>query len=273
MKSIKHLIGASAILMLAFAFNGCTTDSDVVQIAENELESEDIGSSSSSEKAETKAKSSSSKKEAKSSSSKKENKEKAEDAESKDKSSSSVKDDDSKVSSSSKADDKEEAKSSSSARKIRVPGIEDPDEVTPASSSSKEKDKSSSSVKEQAKSSSSNKEAVKDTIDKDTTSVIKDNNEMDKLDSNEQEILDSLISSGDTSITKIDSLVIDKDSLDFDNNEYLCKAPDGNWYRLNESKAKTFWKLLWDLTVYIFTGHHYYDFTKACDELYMRPKN
>ena len=96
---------------------------------------------------------------------------------------------------------------------------------------------------------------------------------MDKLDSNEQEVLDSLISSGDTSITKIDSLVIDKDSLDFDNNEYLCKAPDGNWYRLNESKAKTFWKLLWDLTVYIFTGHHYYDFTKACDELYMRPKN
>ena len=270
MKSIKHLIGASVILMMAFAFNACTTDSDVVQISESELESEDIGSSSSSEKAETKAKSSSSKKEAKSSSSKKENKEKAEDAESKDKSSSSVKDDDSKVSSSSKADDKEEAKSSSSARKIRVPGIEDPDEVDAASSSSKTEKADSTAAKPETTSST---EAAKDTIDKDTTSVIKDNNEMDKLDSNEQEVLDSLISSGDTSITKIDSLVIDKDSLDFDNNEYLCKAPDGNWYRLNESKAKTFWKLLWDLTVYIFTGHHYYDFTKACDELYMRPKN
>ena len=269
MKSIKHLIGASAILMLAFAFNGCTTDSDVVQIPENELESEDISSSSNSEKAETKAKSSSSKKvEAKSSSSKKADNEKAEDADSKDKSSSSVKKDDSKVSSSSKKEDKEEAKSSSSAKKIRVPGMEATDNDRAGNTA-----KSSSSVKEKPQSSSSNKEAVKDTIDKDTTSVIKDNNEMDKLDSNEQEVLDSLISSGDTSITKIDSLVIDKDSLDFDNNEYLCKAPDGNWYRLNESKAKTFWKLLWDLTVYIFTGHHYYDFTKACDELYMRPKN
>ena len=271
MKSFKHLIGASVILMMAFAFNGCTTDSDVVQIPEDEINSNEVVDSSSSEKAETKAKSSSSKKvEAKSSSSKKEDSKKAEDADSKDKSSSSVKEDDSKVSSSSKKDDKEEAKSSSSARKIRVPGIEDPDEVTPASSSSKEK--SSSSVKEQAKSSSSNKEAVKDTIDKDTTSVIKDNNEMDKLDSAEQELLDSLVNSGDSSITKIDSLVVDKDSLDFDNNDYFCKAPDGSWYRLNESKAKTFWKLLWDLTVYIFTGRHYYDFTKACDELYMRPK-
>ena len=270
MKSIKHLIGASVILMMAFAFNGCTTDSDVVQISESELESEDIGSSSSSEKAETKAKSSSSKKEeAKSSSSKKESKEKAEDADSKDKSSSSVKEDDSKVSSSSKAEEKEEAKSSSSARKIRVPGIEDPDDVTPASSSSSSEKADSTAAKPDT---TSNTEAPKDTINKDTTSVINGNNEMDKLDSAEQELLDSLVDNGDSSITKLDSLVVDKDSLDFDNNDYFCKAPDGSWYRLNESKAKTIWKLLWDLTVYIFTGRHYYDFTKACDELYMRPK-
>lgn len=272
MKSIKHLIGASAILMLAFAFNGCTTDSDVVQIPENELESEDISSSSNSEKAETKAKSSSSKKvEAKSSSSKKADKEKAEDADSKDKSSSSVKKDDSKVSSSSKKEDKEEAKSSSSAKKIRVPGMEATDNDRADNTA-----KSSSSVKEKPQSSSSNKEAVKDTIKTDSTTIVTDKdkeNNMDKLDSNEQKEIEDLINSGDSSITQIDSLKIESDSLDFENNDYYCKAPDGSWYRLKENSAKTFWKILWDITVYIFTGHHYYDFTKVCEELYMRPKN
>ena len=63
MKSLSHLIGVCAILMLAFAFTNCTTDSEVTQVSENELESEDISSSSSVEKATAKAKSSSSKKE------------------------------------------------------------------------------------------------------------------------------------------------------------------------------------------------------------------
>ena len=172
MKSIKHLIGASAILMLAFAFNGCTTDSDVVQIPENELESEDISSSSNSEKAETKAKSSSSK--------------------------------------------------------------------NPNSSTT-----------------------VVDESQRDST--------MDKLTDEEKEILDSLINSGDTSLTQIDS-VVNHDTLDFDNNEYLCKAPDGSWYRLNENKTKTFWKKFWDFLYLLFTGRHYYDYTQVCDEIYMRPK-
>lgn len=266
MKYIKNLLGASAILMLALAVTNCTTDSDVVQISEDEINGNEVVESSSSTKAETKAKSSSSKKvEAKSSSSKKEDSKKAENADSKDKSSSSVKEDDSKVSSSSKKDDKEEAKSSSSARKIRVPGIEDPDEVTPASSSSKEK--SSSSVKEKPKSSSSI--AVKDTIEKDTTVDVTNYDNMDKLDSNEQNILDSLINSGNTSIVKIDS-VVNKDTLDFEHNEYLCKAPDGNWYRLKDNVVKSILKVIIDGFYYLVTGNHLYNYTQVCDELYMR---
>ena len=94
---------------------------------------------------------------------------------------------------------------------------------------------------------------------------------MDKLTDEEKDLLDSLINSGDTSLTQIDS-VVNHDTLDFDNNEYLCKAPDGSWYRLNENKTKTFWKKFWDLVVWILTGHHYYDYTQVCDEIYMRPK-
>lgn len=277
MKSLSHLIGVSAILMLAFTFTNCTTDSEVTQIPESELESEDIDSSSSAEKAETKAKSSSSKKEeAKSSESKKSSASKDEEKKDSDtdkSSSSSVKkDSEDKVSSSSK---KEEAKSSSSARKISVPGMDEDEEIVKKDSTSKKS--SSSSAKKPKEKSSSSSNIAKDTVKTDTTTVITDKdkeNNMEKLDSAEQQEIQDLIDSGDTTITQIDSPdKVESDSLDFDNNDYYCKTPDGSWYRLKENKAKTFWKLLWDFTVYIFTGRHYYDFTKVCEELYMRPKN
>ena len=274
MKSLSHLIGVCAILMLAIAFTNCTTDSEVTQVSENELESEDISSSSNSEKAETKAKSSSSKKiEAKSSSSKKEevkssdskkssaSKEDSKKDSSKSKSSSSVKKDSDKVSSSSK---KEEAKSSSSAKKIHVPGMEDthpPKEVVKPDSTKTPKDTS----------------AAKDTIKTDTTTVVSEEDKdekMEQLDPDEQKEIEELIENGDSTVTEIENPdKIDTDDLDFDNNEYYCKTPDGSWYRLKENKAKTFWKLVWDLAVYVFTGHHWYDFTNVCDEMYMRPKS
>ena len=267
MKSLSHLIGVCAILMLAIAFTNCTTDSEVTQVSENELESEDISSSSSAEKVEkatTKAKSSSSKKEVvKSSDSKKSSasKEDSKKDSSKSKSSSSVKKDSDKVSSSSK---KEEAKSSSSAKKIHVPGMEDthpPKEVVKPDSTKTPKDTS----------------AAKDTIKTDTTTVVSEEDKdekMEQLDPEEQKEIEELIENGDSTITEIENPdKVNTDDLDFDNNEYYCKAPDGSWYRLKENTAKTFWKLLWDITVYIFTGHHWYDFTNVCDEMYMRPKS
>ena len=269
MKSLSHLIGVCAILMLAIAFTNCTTDSEVTQVSENELESEDISSSSSAEKVEkatTKAKSSSSKKEVlKSSDSKKSSasKEDSKKDSSKSKSSSSVKKDSNKVSSSSK---KEEAKSSSSAKKIHVPGMEDtqqqpPKEVVKPDSTKTPKDTS----------------AAKDTIKTDTTTVVSEEDKdekMEQLDPDELKEIEELIENGDSTVTEIENPdKVNTDDLDFDNNEYYCKAPDGSWYRLKENKAKTFWKLLWDITVYIFTGHHWYDFTNVCDEMYMRPKS
>lgn len=285
MKSLSHIFGASAILVLALTFTNCSTDSDVVQVSENELGAEDIvnpddeaDAKSSSAKKEEKVKSSSSKK------SVQKDDDDDDDAADDDKAVSSSSSKAKSSSSAKKGEDKEDVKkddskkdgssSSSKGKKIRVPGIDNQGtgKKDNSSSSSEEAD----SVVATPDSSSSEElgttETEKDTISTDSTTVVSNNDNMDKLDEDEQKEIEDLISGGDTSFTQIDSGVIDQDSLDFENNEYLCKAPDGSWYRLKENRAKTFWKLVWDITVYIFTGHHYYDFTEVCDEIYMRAK-
>lgn len=294
-------------LILAASFWSCSTDSDVVAIGEDEYngihivddsvlgdnsnqadeDGDEVKSSSSKKKEEAKSSSSSKKKEASSSSkpasssAKKDSSSSTKDSTdttvsssskqdssaTKPASSSSVKESSSSKKEEASSDSEAEAKSSSSKKNPHIPGIEDPDEneVTSSSSSSEKAEippapESSSSSKQKPNSSDA---TVVDESQRDST--------MDKLTDEEKDLLDSLINSGDTSLTQIDS-VVNHDTLDFDNNEYLCKAPDGNWYRLNENKTKTFWKKFWDLVVLILTGHHYYDYTQVCDEIYMRPK-
>jgi hypothetical protein len=287
------------VFTLATSFWSCSTDSDVVTVGADEqsevqlidesaldekasVNEDDAKISSSSKKKSSSSKksengtSSSSKKKATSSSSKKvsakSSSEKSGDtttvsSSSSKKNSSSSKKNNGVSSSSKKAD----GESSSSSKKPRIPGMEDKTHNTPPkddSSSSKEAiippptPESSSSVIEYSQ---------------DTTTVVSDKDKdekMEQLDPDEQKEIENLIENGDSTVTEIENPdKIDTDDLDFDNNEYYCKTPDGSWYRLKENKAKTFWKLLWDITVYVFTGHHWYDFTNVCDEMYMRPKN
>lgn len=272
MKSFKKIIIASAALMMAFAFCSCTTDSQIVDIGQFATADDDLSSSSIDNE-----KSSSSKKVSKEDKGDKD-KVSSSSVEKKDKSSSSAKEEE--VSSDDKADDvssssvEDEAKSSSSARRIPTPGLEESGNK-PKSSSSK------AEVAENPESSdttSTEDPAVESTDSKDNSSssvtIIEEkdrDNTMTPLDSNEQKEIEDLINGGDTTIVKVDSLKIESDSLDFENNEYLCKAPDGSWYRINENKIKTFWKLLWNGIVKLFTGHNWYDFRKVCDEIYIRP--
>ena len=183
-----------------------------------------------------------------------------------------------KESSSSKiesSDSAETKRSSSSARKIKVPGTED-EPLTETSSSSKEmssssKPKSSSSEKVRPPSSSSVKGHSKDTT---TVLTEKDKEEnMEQLDSAEQSIIEELIDSGDSSIIKLDSMVVNPDTLDFDNNEYLCKAPDGTWHKLSKNKFLSWIQRVIDFFSVLITGKHLYDFTEVCDEMYIRPIN
>lgn len=165
--------------------------------------------------------------------------------------------------------------SSSSARRIRPPGTED---NTPSKTSSSSKEESSTSKPEstpseevQPPSSSSVKGHSKDTT---TVLTEKDKEEnMEQLDSTEQSTIEQLIESGDTTIIKLDSMVVNPDTLDFDHNEYLCKAPDGTWHKLSKKKFLSWVEVILDVLSVWFTGKHLYDFTEVCDEMYIRPIN
>lgn len=197
---------------------------------------------------------------------------KTESSASKPASSSNVKESSSSKKEEASSDSKEEAKSSSSKKAPHIPGMEETGESSSSKADTtavKPANSSSSSEKVVPPPSSSN--IVKDTINKDTTVNVSNYDDMDKLDSNEQNILDSLISSGDTSLVKIDS-VVSKDTLDFVHNDYLCKAPDGSWYRIKDNVFKSFLLIIIDIFYHAVTGNHLYNFTQVCDEIYMRPK-
>lgn len=274
MKSIKNIVIVSAALMFAFAFNACTTDSQIVDVGQSALNADDEKSSSSVD--EEKAKSSSSKKVVKED----DDEDESSSSVAKDEKSSSSADEE-KKDEDSKKDDKDAVESSSSTailssssiRRIHTPGLEESENNSKVSSSSKATDEGENS--ESGENNGNGEEANGDAQNSSSSVTVieeKDrDNTMTKLDSNEQKELEDLINKGDTTITKVDSLKIDADSLDFENNEYLCKAPDGSWYRINENKIKTFWKLLWNGIVKLFTGHNWYDFRKVCDEIYIRP--
>ena len=240
------------ILPFALTLWNCTTEGETVTVGEDELsdvyiinesvfdedsddeedEDEEEIESSSSKKTDSGKSSSSKKSSAKSSSSK-------------------------KVSSSSKKADsssssEKEAKSSSSARLIQVPGMDD----TKKSSSSKTK--SSSSVKEE--SSSSLSESDNATFES-----------MEKLSSNEKKEITDLIKAKDSTVTMNESTALDLSSLNFEENDYLCNATDGNWYRITENTLDSITKSIFGRPLKI-TKEYYYDFVNVCKEIYNRAK-
>ena len=249
------------ILPIAIALWNCTTDGEAVTVGDDELsgvqiiddsifdepgEEDDEEIDEEGEEGEPEAVESSSSR-AKSSSSK------AKSSSSKVKSSSS-----SEKSSSSKA------KSSSSSAK---------------SSSSKAKSSSSKAKSSSSKAKSSSKSKTESTeIDEvDTDAGLSEIDSatvgfMDKLDSAEQAKIKKLVKAKDSSIQKNDAPSLDFGSLDFDENEYLCKAQDGTWYRITESTVDSIMVELFGMTLkQIKVTKYSYDF-EACEEIYLRSK-
>lgn len=247
------------ILPFALTLWNCTTEGETVTVGEDELsdvyiinesvfdedsddeedEDEEEIESSSSKKTDSGKSSSSKKSSAKSSSSK-------------------------KVSSSSKKADsssssEKEAKSSSSARLIQVPGMDD----TKKSSNSKTKSSSS-----KAKSSSSVKEESSSSLSESDNATFES---MEKLSSNEKKEITDLIKAKDSTVTMNESTALDLSSLNFEENDYLCNATDGNWYRITENTLDSITKSIFGRPLKI-TKEYYYDFVNVCKEIYNRAK-
>lgn len=68
-----------------------------------------------------------------------------------------------------------------------------------------------------------------------------------------------------------DDLFVEKDQLDFDNNEYFCKTPEGDWYVLEGSKYDNIWVKIVDWLAWKVTGKKWLDYSKVCDVIYVHP--
>ena len=240
------------ILPFALTLWNCTTEGETVTVGEDELSDVyiinesvfDEDSDDEEDEDEEEIESSSSKKtdSGKSSSSKK----------------SSAKSSSSKKADSSSSSEKE-AKSSSSARLIQVPGMDD----TKKSSSSKAKSSSS-----KAKSSSSVKEESSSSLSESDNATFES---MEKLSSNEKKEITDLIKAKDSTVTMNESTALDLSSLNFEENDYLCNATDGNWYRITENTLDSITKSIFGRPLKI-TKEYYYDFVNVCKEIYNRAK-
>ncbi|MCQ2123736.1 MAG: hypothetical protein MJZ25_06075 [Fibrobacter sp.] len=74
----------------------------------------------------------------------------------------------------------------------------------------------------------------------------------------------------DEALTGDDLFVGDKD-LDFDENEYYCKTPEGDWYVLEGSKYDNFWSKFLNWMSILFTGKKWLDYSKVCEVIYVHP--
>jgi len=152
---------------------------------------------------------------------------------------------------------------SSSSKKVESSSSEEVVE----SSSSEEVVEESSSSEEVVESSSS--EALPDKIDenKDKVAEVDEENLGEKVE--ESELPEDL--TDDDSMTGGD-LYVGKDEFDFENNDYYCKTPEGDWYILDGSKYDNFWFKAFNFLTWLFTGKSWLDYSKVCDVIYVHPK-
>lgn len=68
-----------------------------------------------------------------------------------------------------------------------------------------------------------------------------------------------------------DDLFVEKDELDFKNNEYYCKTPEGDWYVLEGSKYDNIWAKIFNWLSWKVTGKKWLDYSKVCDVIYVHP--
>ena len=68
-----------------------------------------------------------------------------------------------------------------------------------------------------------------------------------------------------------DDLFVGEKELDFKENEYYCKTPDGDWYVLEGSKYDNFWSKFLNWMSILFTGKKWLDYSKVCNVIYVHP--
>ena len=165
------------------------------------------------------------------------------------------------------------SKAKSSSSKVKSSSSSEKSSSSKAKSSSSKAKSSSSKAKSSSKSKTESTEI--DEVDTDAGLSEIDSATvgfMDKLDSAEQAKIKKLVKAKDSSIQKNDAPSLDFGSLDFDENEYLCKAQDGIWYRITESTVDSIMVELFGMTLkQIKVTKYSYDF-EACEEIYLRSK-
>lgn len=254
---IKNIC-ALGILPIAIALWNCTTDGETVTVGSDELSDIQIiddsifdESDEDEEDEAEEAKSSSSTKEEKSSSSKKSSAKSSSSTKADSSQSETDEDSDSdKVSSSSS-----QKASSSSTKRILVPGVEE----------SGKKDESSSS---KAESSSSEEEVVTPSLSPIDSAIFES---METISNSEQKEINRLITNKDSSFTKNDSDSLDLSLLDYEQNDYLCKASDDKWHGITKNTIDCLTEVLYGRKMTI-TKTYMYSFSDICNEIYIRSK-
>ena len=261
---IKNIC-ALGILPIAIALWNCTTDGETVTVGSDEFSDIQIiddsifdESDEDEEDEAEEAKSSSSTKEEKSSSSKKSSAKSSSSTKADSSQSETDEDSDSdKVSSSSS-----QKASSSSTKRILVPGVEESGKKDESSSS---KAKSSSS---KAESSSSEEEVVTPSLSPIDSAIFES---METISNSEQKEINRLITNKDSSFTKNESDSLDLSLLDFDKNDYLCKASDDKWHGITQNTIDCLTEKLYGKKFPI-TRTYMYSFSYVCSEIYIRSK-
>ena len=261
---IKNIC-ALGILPIAIALWNCTTDGETVTVGSDELSDIQIIDDSIFDKSDEdeedeaeEAKSSSSTKEEKSSSSKKSSAKSSSSTKADSSQSETDEDSDSdKVSSSSS-----QRASSSSTKRILVPGVEESGKKDESSSS---KAKSSSS---KAESSSSEEDVVTPSLSPIDSAIFES---METISNSEQKEINRLITNKDSSFTKNDSDSLDLSLLDYEQNDYLCKASDDKWHGITKNTIDCLTEVLYGRKMTI-TKTYMYSFSDICNEIYIRSK-
>ena len=275
---IKNIC-ALGILPIAIALWNCTTDGETVTVGSDELSDIQIiddsifdESDEDEEDEAEEAKSSSSTKEEKSSSSKKSSAKSSSSTKADSSQSETDEDSDSdKVSSSSS-----QKASSSSTKRILVPGVEESGKKDESSSSkaksSSSKAKSSSSKAKssssKAESSSSEEEVVTPSLSPIDSAIFES---METISNSEQKEINRLITNKDSSFTKNESDSLDLSLLDYEQNDYLCKASDDKWHGITKNTIDCLTEVLYGRKMTI-TKTYMYSFSDICNEIYIRSK-
>ena len=260
------------ILPIAITLWNCTTDGETVTVGDDELSGIQIIDETifeepdDEDEEEEEIESSSSAKEEKSSSSKKSSAKSSSSKKSSSSQSETDEDSDSDKSSSSSS----QKASSSSTKRILVPGVEESVKSDKSSSSkaksSSSKAKSSSS---KAESSSSEEEADAPSLSPIDSAIFES---METIGNSEQKEINRHITNKDSSFTKNESDSLDLSLLDFDQNDYLCKASDDKWHGITETTVRGITKARFGVEMYPITKSFSQEFGNICKEIYVRSK-